>query len=158
MDYIIDPMFIYWLQVTPNIGWTSLILATILAIIFVIYWASLLIQKADENVNKEYYTSLYDEEKDNKLTERINYSKKPSIYFSIIIILLFIISIFVPSKETMIGMYIAKVATKDNVLKAYKFSKEEIKDLVIFTVGTINGTITNTLGHIPLRADIKIEK
>jgi hypothetical protein len=58
----------------------------------------------------------------------------------------------------MIGMYVAKVATKDNVMKAYKFSKSELKDLVTFTVGTINGTITNTLDHIPLKANIKIEK
>ena len=152
MTFIIDPMFIYWLQVLPVIGTIVCVLGWLLIVGFGIAWAVFGIMYS---MNAEF---CGDDSDVKKALAGMGALKKKTALITIISLVLLFGSAFVPAKETLIGMYVASVATKENVASAYKFTKDEIKDLVTFTVGTINGTITNTLDHLPLKADITIKR
>lgn len=151
MNYIIDPMFIYWLQVLPVIGTIMCVLGWLLIVGFGIAWAVFGIRFI---TNSEYGDN------DTDVQASLAGMKVLKSKLGLITILslgMLLGSAFIPAKETLIGMYVASVATKENVASAYKFTKDEIKDLVTYTVGTINGTITNTLDHLPFKADVKVD-
>ena len=59
--------------------------------------------------------------------------KKATIVFAIISLMTLIISLFIPSKETLISMMIAKYATKENL----SMTVEGIKSAVDYIVNTM---------------------
>lgn len=116
MDYVISPWFFYWVNVVDIIyGWFTAI-AVLFGIISIIFLIIGLVNKYD----------AYDE-KDLKRGESFLKNTKKTLIGFIIFILL---SIFIPSKTTLIQMAIAKNITYSNLDKAGDKIKTNAKDLV----------------------------
>lgn len=135
---LVDPMFIYWIGVFDTLRTVAIALSVLSGFFFIVTIIILLVKLFADETRLANILSV--------------------IISSLVFLILLSGAIFVPSKETMIGMAIAKVATTENIKEAYKFTKDEIKELITFTVNTINGSITNTLDHLPIKADININK
>ena len=114
MDYIINPMWIYWLNVLNGLRMLSIVLtciATGCTIIMGITWIT---------------TSLSDAEEKTVL-------KWLRIFFFCALGLVTIV-IFVPSKETMIEMLVARFATRSNIA----LGVEQVKEIVDYIITTLN--------------------
>jgi hypothetical protein len=120
MDYIIDPMWFYWLQIVDSIQGLFCITAIISGIISLIALAF-------------YIASVIEgctyEEDDRK---RLKGLLKP---FAICFIIAITAAAFIPSKQTLIEMEIAKHATYSNV----ESIKEQIKDAADYILDRLEG-------------------
>ena len=113
MNYIVNPSWFYWVQVINGLNVAFEIIAgiaifsvTVLAVIALVnYFAGKDYRyRVDENgkpTDSDWLSFLF--------------MKKVTIIFTIIAMVSLIISIFIPSKETLISMMIAKYATKENI-------------------------------------------
>ena len=97
-DYIINPSFFYWANVV-NALIAVMIIVSIAGIIASVLWI----------------VSLWEDEK----------KTKKAIVTLVIAILVGVTAIFIPSKEAMIEMEIARNATKSNVMEM----KKDVKDI-----------------------------
>jgi hypothetical protein len=139
MTYIVNPIFIYWLQIATALsGMLQLfvVLALIATLAFTV-WLVVLVGIGKQGlVNEENYPAL------------LGKCKK---WFRVSLTALIVISVamvVVPTKETMIGMYVAKLATVENVQGAYKFGKDETRRWIDYLLGAINGTVSNTMNSV----------
>ena len=105
MDYIIDPMWFYWLQVADDVKILSVIVGAIGGVIAAAIWLWAVCSGE---------TSIEEGKRVAKIAKR----------YAIMFCLIFIISVFIPSKQTLIEMEIAKHATYSNV----ECIKEQITD------------------------------
>lgn len=118
MDYVINPMWFYWIQVVQALRIVLILLAISGSVASIIYW----IMAADEKTccgvqnNREY--RIY---------------KKNATIFSIVSSVLILGVIFIPSKNTLIEMQIARYATKQNV----EFGIEAIKSATDYVIEAI---------------------
>jgi hypothetical protein len=114
MDYIINPMWIYWINVLSGLKILSSVLTGIAigcALIAGVTWIS---------------TSLSDEEEKSVL-------KWLRIFFFCALGFA-MIAIFIPSKETMIEMLVARFATRSNIA----LGVEQVKEIVDYIIATLN--------------------
>ena len=114
MTYIIDPSWVYWLNVLASVKTMANIIAVADVIITIVLGIGFLI------------------EEDVYLIPKL---LKITIPIMAVCILL---GIFIPSKETMIMMKAAELATKENIQYTSQQLKELI-DYIILAVKTING-------------------
>ena len=109
MNYIINPAWIYWIKVVDTIKrlcFISAIGAVIVVIIAVVY----------------AFDSTFSE-------ERIAARKISKVLLPIIFALI-IVSIFVPSKETLIEMKLAEVVTTENLNVGIESVKGILNDII----------------------------
>ena len=118
-DYIINPMWFYWLHVVDMLQGFCFIMLFLLGVAFVVCAIVYIILNVDMDFN-------YDECK--ALTK---YLKS----FSVAIIIIALIMIFIPSKQTLIEMEIAKHATYSNV----ESIKEQITDAADYIIDRLKG-------------------
>lgn len=114
MDYIINPMWIYWINVLDGLKLLSIVLTGIAigcTILVGITWVSM---------------SMSDEEEKSVL-------KWLKIFFFCALSFV-IIAIFLPSKETMIEMLVARFATHSNIA----LGVEQVKEIVDYIITTLN--------------------
>ena len=97
-NYIVDPMFFYWCNVVDG-AFTICIVGFILMVAFL---SGFIIINASENYK---YDSIFE----------IPKFKKRFVILLMLTILLGLGLIFIPTKETLIGMEIARHATYDNI-------------------------------------------
>lgn len=116
MDYIIDPMWFYWLQVVDDGKFLAGVVGLIGGIIAAAIW---LWAVGSGEIS---------------IDERKRVAKIAKGY-AIMFCLIFIIGIFVPSKQTLIEMEIAKHATYSNVDSV----KEQIKDAADYILDRLEG-------------------
>lgn len=113
MDYIIDPMWFYWLSVVDNLTTVALIVAVVTGVTIGV--VSIFLFLDDTNIFKGH------------------------LILGASGVLLFIASvialIFIPSKQTLIEMEIAKHATYSNVESV----KEQIKDATDYILDRLEG-------------------
>lgn len=113
MDYIINPMWFYWISVVDDLKMTALILAIVTGVAVGI--ASTFLLCDDINIFEDH------------------------MILGVSGVLLFIASvialIFIPSKQTLIEMEIAKHATYSNVESV----KEQIKDAADYILDRLEG-------------------
>ena len=114
MDPIINPALFYWMSVAESIGIYAFILALISGITLVIV------------CGVYAFDSPWDED------EEKNFKKAIKI-LAIVLMLSILFSIFIPSKNTMIEMLIAKYATYDNA----NWTLETVKSAVDYIVEAI---------------------
>lgn len=112
MEYYIDPSWIYWINVV-----TSLNTAIIIFMVFISLFAIFVLP----------FIAVED------LIEESTF-KKLEITSSIIFIICIFGLIFIPSKETLIEMEVARLATKSNI----ELTVDSIKGIVDYIVETIN--------------------
>ncbi len=131
MNYIINPNWFYWLQVINGLNVAFEIIAGI-AIFSVAVLA--VIALVNYFAGKDY---RYRVDENGKPTDSDWLSflsmRKVTIIFTIIAMVSLIISIFIPSKETLISMMIAKYATKENL----SMTVEGIKSAVDYIVNAM---------------------
>ncbi len=124
MDYIINPMWFYWLSVADGLK-TFFIAAT------VILGASCIVLFIVACVYKSFGSGYSEDDEDNV---------KAKIYFRTVKLLIIVtsvcavVSIFIPSRNTLIEMQVAKFATYENA----EWTIDTIKSAVDYIVQSIN--------------------
>jgi len=106
MNYIIEPSWFYWVSILSKIGCLLVIVSFIGIVACIICWII--------NFNN-------------------GNNKKPIIIFTSIIILISVITTFIPSEKVMYQIMGAKLATTDNI----ELVKENGKELVEFLTDEI---------------------
>lgn len=121
MTYIINPSWVYWLNVLN----TAHIIVDIIAVLSGMGSAALifgLMLMYDDYVGTDTYTQLW----------------RAAKILSIIFIITLLGAIFIPSYETMLTMKIAELATKENVSLTVQQLKE-IVDYIIEAIKSLKG-------------------
>lgn len=139
MNYIIDPSVFYWINVLSVMQTVSEIcgavsIASCLLCFGFFIAASLDVKKPDTplDVEDSYTMSRYNEEYKeyiNNLSIK-NRFRFWTILLLIIGIILILLAIFLPSKQTSIEMLVAKTATYDNV----NWSVQQVKEVIDYIV------------------------
>lgn len=131
MNYIINPSWFYWLQLLSDI---KIIITVISALITAGLIVAIIAACVNYSMGYRYRNNI-DEDGVALDPDWSNYllaKKFVKILFPITIVSL-IISIFIPSKETLISMMIAKYATKENL----SMTVEGIKSAVDYIVNAM---------------------
>lgn len=127
MNYIIDPKWVYWINVCESIKPFVYCVGGILALMSAIMWAIYAFWRVDD------YCSRNDD--DIKLNKKFI---KWNIITTVSSILFFTIGIFIPSSDTLVMMKAAEIATYENVgLTVDKL--KEITDYIIEAIKSIKG-------------------
>ena len=105
-EYIINPMFFYWMQVADCLRDLSMLVAIVCGVL----GAALL-----------FVLTMFDDEMEAELIERL---RKVRNKFLIASLVLAVVVSVVPSKNTLIEMTIAKIATVENTRNAVEAIKE----------------------------------
>lgn len=114
-DFIVDPMFFYWLNVVGGIKEIFTIFAIIFSISTMIYIFYVFIEDIIENIIET--ESIITKTKKNSPKKHKKH-KKHIIITAIVSIFFISTSILIPTKETLIQMEIAKQVTYSNIDKA----------------------------------------
>lgn len=115
MDYIINPSWFYWIEVAYTVKICSFVAAVILLIASIVL---AIVSHIDDD---------FDEHEDAK-------KKRKVMAVCLVALALFsVVGIFVPSKQTLIEMMIAKKATYDNV----SWTIEQVKEAVDYIISAI---------------------
>lgn len=112
--YIINPSWFYWVNVIYGVGIVVAILATIATFACVI------------GLPLYHLETVYDDEDEKKF-------RKIAKKLIIICLVLWIVCIFIPSKETLIEMQVAKYATYENA----EWTVETIKQAVDYIINAL---------------------
>lgn len=131
MNYIVNPGWFYWLQVINGLNVVFEIIAGV-AVFAAIVLAVLAL--ANYFTGKDYRDCVdeFGKPTDSDWLSFLS-MRKVTIIFVIIAMVSLIISIFIPSKETLISMMIAKHATKENL----EMTVEGIKSAVDYIVNAM---------------------
>ena len=146
-NYIIDPAVFYWINVLSIIQTVCGIIGALALIGCITLTICFLWQKSGvrEPVKPEnYVTSDYAKERYKEAIERYNddlmdlkFLKKYVLITLIVGVVLVIISIFVPGKQTSIEMLVAKTATFDNV----DWTVQQVKEVTDYIVQSLKGLV-----------------
>lgn len=118
MNYFIDPSWFYWIKVISGVQDACIVLSILLAIV----GTSLLIVGLVE-LN-------WDEEVSGNRFIRV------ALIIGIVFIFTLLGSIFIPNKETLIEMQIARYATKENVDVTIE-SLKSVVDYIVESIGSL---------------------
>lgn len=123
MDYIINPMWFYWLQVVDGLNGCMFAACVIVGIAFAVSlcW---------------YITARFPDDREFDELGKVHYvrlGKKFSIGFGVAFFILMIAAILIPSKETLVSMMIAKFATYNNA----QLTVDTIKSAVDYIVKAV---------------------
>ena len=114
MEQIVNPSMFYWAQVFGTVK----VLSAIVAMLSIVIIAILLVAYFDNYIG-------WDDEDDDAAMMR-----KTIKIAAIIVLILLPITIFTPSKETLIKMQIARLATGDNVEMVLQRITEVAKEII----------------------------
>lgn len=117
MDYIISPSWFYWLGIAQTVNLTATVLAGLLAVACGVLMS----------IRIAMLNNYAEEEEEVKTVKRLLKIVVP------LTVLLWILAIFVPSKETLIEMQVAKFATYENA----QWTVDAVKDAVDYIVQAI---------------------
>lgn len=131
MNYIVNPSWFYWLQVINSLNIAFEIIASIAGIVVAVV-ATLSLVNYFAGKEFRYYVDENGKPTDSDWLSFLS-MRKITIIFTIIAIVSLIISILIPSKETLISMMIAKYATKENL----GMTVEGIKSAVDYIMNAI---------------------
>ena len=127
MNYIIDPMWFYWIGVVDTIR-TTFVIIMIVGVITAAVFGTIAVCVASDV--KDYLDCKCFCEDDMK--ELLAYGKYFRITIAIVIVLI-VAFIFLPSKNTLVEMQIAKYATYENA----ELTLDGIKSAVDYVVYSI---------------------
>lgn len=120
MDYIINPSWFYWINTINVLHAASGVIATVSGIIFAVFTLLSIGALNDADWDKE--------DDDYKTMAKI--AKLFGIFFAATLLAL----IFLPSRDTLIEIQVAKFATVDNA----KLTVDAVKDFVDYIVNAIS--------------------
>lgn len=113
MNYIINPNWFYWLQVIDGLNAAFEIIAGVAIFAFAVL-AIISLVNYFAGTDYRYLVDELGRPTDSEWRSFLSL-RKVTIIFAVIAIVSLIISIFIPPKETLISMMIAKYATKENL-------------------------------------------
>ena len=125
MNYFIDPSWFYWLKVLNSVNVACIVFSVVLAFAACVLIISGLI-------NYDCGKKFHDEE-DLQSGKR---SLRIALILGIIFIFTVLASIFIPNKETLIEMQIARYATKENVNVTIE-SLKSVVDYIVESIGSL---------------------
>lgn len=117
-NYIINPMWFYWLQVVDGVQCMFFIVAILSTIVLIVCGI----------IAFAFYVDDYCECESEKIIKCL----KPTV---LILVISMLLVVFIPSKQTLIEMEIAKHATYSNVESV----KEQIKDAADYILDRLEG-------------------
>ncbi len=117
MDYIINPNWFYWLQVVDSLRIACIVIAVFSTIACIILWVAACYELECCGPDDEDYRRY----------------KRIAIILTPISVFVILLAIFIPSKDTLIEMQIARYATKQNV----EFGVEAIKSATDYVIHAI---------------------
>lgn len=123
MNYIINPSWFYWLSVADKISGALLFLIIVCSVWCLIAAILVIIQGA----------ALCDFPNDEEEKEKFNNWKNGLVIGVISVVLLLLVRTFIPGKETLIEMQVAKYATYENA----EWTVEAVKGAVDYIVQAI---------------------
>ena len=123
MEPIISPWLVYFISISTSI---KAIFATIAIILLAIAFFIIL----NNFIEEDSMDRLYDSK-----TKKLDSSFKKLIAF---IIFSSILAAFIPTKETIIAMYIANMITPDNLNLANEVFKSNLKDYLDIITNSLN--------------------
>jgi hypothetical protein len=123
MEPIISPWLVYFISISTSIK-------AIFAIITIVSLAIAFFIILYNFIEEDSMDRLYDSE-----TKKLDSSFKKLIAF---IIFSSILAAFIPTKETIIAMYIASVITPDNLNLANEVFKSNLKDYLDIITNSLN--------------------
>lgn len=109
MNYIVDPSWVYWIGIAETVKTIAIVAGGTLGIIFLIAIPICLVDYMWNDV------------------------KKWAIPFIVIALVLVIAGIFIPSKQTLITMKVAELATKENV----QLTAQQLKEIVDYIINAL---------------------
>ena len=115
MDYIINPSWFYWIEVSDCIKGCAIAAAIILLIAAIVL---AFVAKMDDDFGEDRSATA---------------KRKVLIYCLVALAVCVAVIIFVPSKQTLIEMMIAKKATYDNV----SWTIDQVKEAVDYIISAI---------------------
>ena len=121
MNYIINPMWFYWIGMLDSLLIVSILISIVLGIILIVAGITSIVSYSDYGKEDENFKSSF------KVVKIV------STLLSIVLM----ITIFVPSKQTIYTMMTAKLVTTDNM----QIVKEEGKELIEFLTEQIEDLI-----------------
>ena len=122
MDYLINPIWFYWLDVCDGIKSTGIMFAVLSGLCFVGFFVGYLYMNTE--------AILYEHDSD------LQYAKlwKSCAKWSIVIFIpAFFIAILCPNKQALVGMEVASLATKTNI----EWTAEQLKGVVDYIIECI---------------------
>ena len=114
MNYIVDPSWVYWMNVADAAKWISAIVGGICAIALII----------------GVPIAIYESCEDRPWHDEVKKWALPCIIASVVLIA---IAVFVPSKKTLITMKVAELATKENI----DMTAQQLKEIVDYIINAI---------------------
>lgn len=123
MEPIISPWLVYFISISTSI---KAVFATITIISLAIAFFIILYNFIEEDSMNRLYDSK---------TKKLDSSFKKLIAF---IIFSLILAAFIPTKETIIAMYIANMITPDNLNLANEVFKSNLKDYLDIITNSLN--------------------
>ena len=122
--YIVNPMFFYWIEVADQVK-SFTIAATIISVIAVIIATIMLC--VDASMLREFPSLSTGEQ------IRIPIERKVIKYGIIVFVVSSLIAIFIPSRDTIIYIQIAKLATVDNA----ELTVDAVKSAVDYIIQSV---------------------
>lgn len=113
MNYIVDPSWVYWMNISNVMKIMCLIIGGVGIIALIIGVPVCLAEAFDED---DYATI-----------------RKWSIPIASVSIILVLAGLFIPSKETLIAMKVAELATKENV----QLTAQQLKEIVDYIINAL---------------------
>ena len=113
MNYIVDPSWVYWLDVSDTLK----IVCIILGILGVVGAAIAIPLACIDAYDKEDYKGIM----------------KWAVPLVFVAALSVLAGIFIPSKQTLIGMKVAELATKENVT----LTAQQLKEIVDYIINAL---------------------
>ena len=117
MTYLIDPKVFYWINVLDTLGSVMAVCAILGGIASIIVWIT-------------YWTYCEDEDKD--------FLKGLRITVLVVTVVGIVASVFIPNRETLIAMLVAKTATVENIGWSVDTLKEAV-DYIVEAIAKIKG-------------------
>ena len=122
MEYFIDPSWFYWIKVADGIQTAFIVFGVVFGILVICLTIAYLAERS----------CVFDEDDEEKVARIFRFLKISVVVFIVVILG----AVFVPSRNTLIEMQIAKYATRENVSITIDTLKSFV-DYVVESIGSL---------------------
>ena len=130
MEPIVSPWLVYFIGVSNSVVHASSMVAFISALILIVTLGFYAYHEIECT-----YTTGREKEMNIRFS---SLSKKASKFLGVVFAVSFFVSIFMPDKNTLIGMVVANIVTVDNIQGANEFVKTNVQDYINMLTDAIN--------------------